>query len=350
MGGHVEECEDCGQQQIVYNSCRNRHCPKCGSIDREKWLLAREADLLPVRYFHVVFTLPEALNNLCLHYPQDMYKILFHVVWDVLKTFGKDKKWIGCQLGMTCLLHTWGQNLSLHPHLHCIVPAGGITNKAKWKHSRNRGKFLFRVEHLSNVYRARFVASLRDWAKEKKIHIQQQLFDKLFEKDWVVDARQPFGGPKQVLKYLGRYTNRIAITNYRILSIKDGIVTFSYKDYADNEKIKSMPLRGEEFLRRFIMHIFPYRFVRIRHYGFLSSRNKSKLLVVARHSLKAKPPCYKELSWHEIVELRWGIKPLVCHKCKGKMSITQTIQQQRAPPVWYDIKPNTKFYQQKQTA
>lgn len=333
LGGHKDICEDCGQVSYSYNSCRNRHCPKCQGTDREKWILAREADLLPIKYFHVVFTLPEALNKLCMFHPKDLYNILFRTVWDVLKSFAADPKWLGGQLGATAILHTWSQTMGYHPHVHLIVPAGGIIDNRKWKSSRNRGKFLFRVEHLSSVFRARFVAELKIWAKHKTITLRKSLLDKLFEKDWVVYAKQPFAGPGQVIEYMGRYTHRVAISNNRIKQITGKKVTFSYINRQDNNTKKDMSLDGEEFLRRFIMHILPYAFTRIRHYGFLASKNKTKTLDKIRHILKVKAPEKKKLSWVEIATERWGFNPMICKSCGGKMVISRIIPKQRAPPM-----------------
>lgn len=216
LGGHVDACTDCGSIRISYNSCRNRHCPKCQSIQREKWIMKREEELLPVPYFHVVFTIPAVLNSLCLHHPKMMYNILFKAAQQTIKTFAKDPKCLGAKSGMTAILHTWGQNLSLHPHLHCIVPGGGLTSKGNWKNAQPNGKFLFPVKAMSKVLRAKFVAALRKQAVENNILIQPTICKQLFDKNWVVYAKRPFGGPKQVIEYLGRYTHKIAITNHRI--------------------------------------------------------------------------------------------------------------------------------------
>jgi hypothetical protein len=232
MGGHIEACRECGQVGTAYNSCRNWHCPKCGSIDKEKWIMKRELDLLPVKYFHVVFTVPDKLNELFLHHKRLMYNLLFTTVWDVMKDFGNDKKWTGGKLGMTAILHSWGQNLQFHPHLHLIVPGGALMANEKWKHARNRGKYLFTVEMLSNVFRARFVKALRALNKENKLSLP--IPAGLFDKNWVVYAKQPFGGPKQVVNYLGRYTHRTAISNDRILN----------PHYSSREDLRHLRLYG----------------------------------------------------------------------------------------------------------
>ena len=338
MGGHTEACQECGQVRTAYNSCRNRHCPKCGSIDKEKWIMNRELDLLPVKYFHVVFTVPDKLNELFLHHKRLMYNLLFTTVWDVMKDFGNDKKWTGGKLGMTAILHSWGQNLQFHPHLHLIVPGGALMANEKWKHARNRGKYLFTVEMLSNVFRARFVKALRALNKENNLSLP--IPNGLFDKNWVVYAKQPFGGPKQVINYLGRYTHRTAISNDRILKVDDKDVTFTWKDYRNNYKKQISTLKGEEFLRLFCQHIVPAGFTRIRHYGFLSSACKKKALALIRASLKVNPLVIQDSvgkTWQEIVFERMGIHPGVCKCCGGHMVIIKTLpnhfrNRTRAPP------------------
>lgn len=337
MGGHIEACEDCGEVRVAYNSCRNRHCPKCGAIEKEKWIINREADLLPVKYFHVVFTVPDKLNSLFLNNQVAMYNLLFSVVWDVMKGFGKTKKWIGGRIGATAILHTSGQNLNYHPHLHLIVPAGALMPNGKWKHSRKRGKYLFKVDQLSEVFSARFVKQIR--ILKKSGSISGQIPNGLFDKDWVVYAKQPFGGAKQVINYLSRYTHRTAISNDRIKGVDDKIVTFTWKDYKNNYAKQTTTLPGEKFLRLFCMHILPPDFTRIRHYGFLSSASKRKSLAIIRASLNADPPCVTtKKPWQEIAFERMGIRPGICNCCGGKMVIIETIPNRfvpgkRAPPV-----------------
>ena len=231
MGERMERCEHCGNEQIMYNSCRNRHCPKCGNIERERWLAEREADLLPVNYLHMVFTIPDKLNPLFLHHQVDCYNILFRIVNQVMIDFAANPKFLDARIGYTAILHTWGQNLQYHPHLHLVVPAGGITRNNKWKPSKGDGSFLFPVDKLSSVFRAKMVEALRDYVRTKRIKTDQRMFNSLFEKEWVVYAKPPFAGPKQVLSYLGRYTHRVAISNNRILQVDDNQVTFSWRDY-----------------------------------------------------------------------------------------------------------------------
>jgi hypothetical protein len=337
MGGHIEACNDCGDVRIAYNSCRNRHCPKCGAIDKEKWIINRETDLLPVKYFHVVFTLSDKLNKLFMYNQKKMYNLLFTIAWDVLKGFGYTKKWIGGKIGATAILHTCGQKLNYHPHLHFIVPAGALIDNKKWKNSRSRGKFLFRVEDLSNVFRARFVEEVRKLVKKKEI--KGLVPSNLFDKDWVVYAKQAFGEPKQVIKYLGRYTHRTAISNDRILKVDDNEVTFTWKDYHNNYARRTTSLPGEEFLRLFCMHILPPGFTRIRHYGFLSSASKTKSLAIIRAVLKVNlSPVNNTKKWQDIVFERMGIKPGVCKCCGGNMVVVESFPnrfraRQRAPPL-----------------
>ena len=266
LGGHIDACEECGVVRISYNSCRNRHCPKCQGRKREQWVEARTEELLPVPYFHVVFTLPSLLNESCIQYPKQLYDILFKSAWETLRTFALAK---GLKTGMIAVLHTWGQNLSLHPHLHCIVPGGGTDNRGKWKNLRADGKFLFPVKAMSKVFRAKFVSMLR-----KENIVSPTVVNNLFAKPWVVFAKRPFAHPAHVIEYLGRYTHKVAISNNRLKDYADNKVTFSYKDYRNACKVKEMTLDDTEFIRRFALHILPKGFMKIRHYGILSSTCK----------------------------------------------------------------------------
>lgn len=346
MGGHIEACEGCGEVRIAHNSCRNRHCPQCGSIDKEKWVLAREADLLPVKYFHVVFTVPDKLNKLFLNNQSQMYSLLFQTAWSVLKDFGDDPKWIGGQVGATGILHTCGQNLRFHPHVHFVVPAGALTRSGEWKHSRSSGRFLFKVGQLSNVFRARFVEGLRKLRKEGAI--TGNIPGRLFEKNWVVYAKEPFGGSAQILKYLSRYTHRTAISNDRILQVGSQKVTFSWKDYRNDYRRQVTTMDGAEFLRLFTMHILPPGFTRIRHYGFLSSAAKGKALKKIRESLNASVPDKKtEKARQQMVFERMGVTPGICKCCGSRMVIVEFIpnqyrEKQRAPPT-PKLRPNERF-------
>lgn len=275
MGGHIDHCNNpgCNKLHLSYNSCRNRHCPKCQGHKREEWIQKRQDELLNVPYYHLVFTLPAELNLLALHQPKLLYSALFATAWSTVQTFAADPKYLGAQSGMVAILHTWGQNLSLHPHLHCILPAGGITKAQKWKHAKGKGKFLFPVKAMSKIFRARMVGQLR-----KKSSLDAAVYEKLFKNNWVIYAKRPFASPKYVVEYLGRYTHKIAISNHRIISIDKRTVTFKLKDYREGGKSKPMTLTHAEFIRRFSQHILPKGFTRIRHYGILSSTLKKQLL------------------------------------------------------------------------
>ena len=318
LGGHIDACDSCGNISVSYNSCRNRHCPKCQGNKREDWIQARTTELLPVPYFHVVFTLPDSLNSLAIHNPKLVYDLLFETAWATLKTFGKNK---GLQSGMIAVLHTWGQNLSLHPHLHCIVPGGGVDEKGNWNNIRGDGNFLFPVRALSKVFRAKFCTALKERHYEQYLKIQQQLW----EKQWVVFAKKPFGNAHSVVEYLGRYTHKIAISNNRIKSIDAQNVTFWYKDYKQNGSKKQMTLTHGEFIRRFAMHILPKRFVKIRHYGFLSSTWKRQKLKLLQEKLKVKVL--------ENAEKKSFMPKCPC--CKTGNLHRIAVFDQRGPPAWY---------------
>jgi len=279
LGGHIDSCSSCGHLQLSYNSCRNRHCPKCQGHKKEEWVKARQADLLPAKYFHVVFTLPECINTLALSQPKVVYKLLFKAAWATVQEFGKDPKWLGGKMGMVSILHTWGQNLSLHPHLHCIVPGVAIDEKGYYKRLKITSKILFPVRAMSRVFRGKYCHLLKEQMPDEYVKLQAALY----KHDWVVYAKQPFGGPTQVIEYLGRYTHKIAISNHRIKEVNNEQVSFSYKDYRADGKGKQMSLSNQEFIRRFSQHILPKAFVRIRHYGILSSTwKRGKLREVQR--------------------------------------------------------------------
>lgn len=313
LGGHIDACDGCGNLSISYNSCRNRHCPQCQGHKKEEWIQKREQDLLPCSYYHLVFTLPEELNFLALKDSKLLYKTLFETAWATLNQFGKTEQ---MQLGMIAVLHTWGQNLSLHPHLHCIIPGGGIDEKGKWKRKNRTDKYLFSVKAMSKVFRAKFVSSLRNSGIN-----DSQLMEKLFTKNWVVYAKRPFGGPKQVIEYLGRYTHKVAISNHRIREVTEKEVRFSYKDYRENGQKKEMVLSNIEFVRRFSMHILPKRFVRIRHYGILSSSWKRGKLQDLQESLQVLKPIFSP-----------KILLNKCRCCKDGNLVTIAVFGQRGPP------------------
>ena len=298
--------------------------------------MAREADLLPVKYFHVVFTVPDKLNALFMNNQEVMYNRLFTCAWSVLNDFGQDKKWIGGRLGATAILHTWGQNLQYHPHLHFVVPAGALMPNDKWKHSRSRGKYLFDVKSMSEAFRGRFVDAIRQAIREGLIKGEEP--KGLYDKNWVVFAKQPFGGPEQVINYLGRYTHRTAISNDRIVEVTKESVTFKWTDYRNDNKKQESKISGEKFLALFCQHIVPLGFTRIRHYGILSSASKKKSLATIRKYLKVTPLSQpKDKTWQEIVMERMGISPGICKTCGGKMQVIESMPNQfrerkRAPP------------------
>ena len=315
LGGHVDACEDCGVVSISYNSCRNRHCPKCQGKNREEWIQAREHELLPVPYFHVVFTLPDSINTLAMHQPKLVYDLLFDSAWKTLKKFGNKK---GLKMGMIGVLHTWGQNLSLHPHVHCIVPGGGIDKNGNWQNIRKDGKFLFCVKALSKVFRGKFCDQLSKLAPEH----YQPIRHKLWAKKWVVYAKRPFGSSKSVIEYLGRYTHKIAISNHRIKAIDDNTVTFTYKDYKSGAVKKQMTLTHKEFIRRFALHILPKRYVKIRHCGTLSSTWKRQKLKALQEKMQMRLPELKVIEQPE----------RICSCCKVGKLITIQYFDRRGPP------------------
>ena len=285
LGGHVEKCSSCGFRRQAYNSCRNRHCPKCQSLTKARWLEDRRSELLPVGYFHTVFTLPHKLNPLALRNKKTVYDILFKAVSETLLEFGRNN--LGGKLGFLCILHTWDQVLRNHFHLHCVVPAGALSfDKSRWIPSKK--KFLFDVTALSVVFRKKFINVLGiafdkgqfvfpgDIAALATKRQFSRFIDSLWEHRWVVYCKKPFGGPEQVLDYIGRYTHRVAISNNRIINIQDGRVTFAYRDRKEGDVQKSKKIKADEFIRRFLLHVLPAGFMRIRHFGFLANRCKKQ--------------------------------------------------------------------------
>ena len=335
LGGHVDRCSDCKHERIAYNSCRNRHCPKCQTTNRERWVLARKEDLLDCKYFHVVFTIPQELNAFCLKYPKEMYNILFQSSKETLMTFGNDTKHLGAQMGMIALLHTWGQNLQLHPHIHLIVPGGGFTAQGRWKITKSKGEFLYPIKAVSMVYRAKFMEMFRTFLLEKQGLIDLNLRRTLYAKNWIIYAKQPLIGPEQVIEYLGRYSHKIAISNHRIMNVSDGNVTFSYKDYRQNSTTKTMTLTAMEFLRRFCLHILPPKFVKIRHYGFLANRAKQKLKM--EQFKKGKLPTPKQkLDYKIIAKTQLGFDVDQCPCCKTGRMIRIMNFDTNTPPIIND--------------
>jgi len=317
MGAHVDSCE-CGYTKISYNSCRNRHCPKCQALSKERWVMAREAELLPVPYFHVVFTLPQELNGLVIGNREKLFGLLFKASADTLKALGKDPKYLGADLGFTSILHTWGQNLMFHPHVHIIVPGGGLTETGKWKECGK--KFFIPVKVMARLFRGKFMSALQEMRHEldgrSDYHAWQKLINTVYDKDWYVYCKRPFKTSNSVLQYLGRYTHRIAISNNRIFDIKDNKVSFKWRDYKDGNKEKAMTLTANEFIRRFLLHVLPPKFTKIRHYGFLASIVKAKKLGLCRELLNLPPQIVKVVvSTIELIEMLTGVDVTICPIC-----------------------------------
>jgi hypothetical protein len=332
LGGHMERCDQCGHERNAYNSCADRHCPKCQSLGRAKWLEKRQAELLPCEYFHVVFTLPEPLAKLSLQNKRQMYNLLFRATAETLQTIAADPKHLGAQIGFFCILHTWGQTLTAHPHLHCVVPGGGISlDGRRW--IACRPGFFLPVKVLSRRFRTLYLRYLEQAYAAGKLQFHgdlEQLADAqnfarylapLAEMEWVVYAKPPFGGPERVLDYLGRYTHRIAISNNRLIELKDGKVTFAYKDYKHEQRQKVMTLSADEFLRRFLMHVLPDGFQRIRHYGLLGNRHRAENLARCRELLGVVAPTTEtQRDYRERYRQLTGQDPLRCPQCQvGEM-------------------------------
>ena len=334
LGGHIDVCNNakCGHVRISYNSCRNRHCPKCQATNREAWIEARQQDLLPTNYFHVVFTLPQELNSYCLNHPKELYNILFAASKETLMDLGKDPKHLGAMMGMVSVLHTWGQNLSLHPHVHMIVPGVGWTPEGHWKRCKSKSTYLFPGPVLRAVYKGKFMEKLKQFLQEKGLIMEVQLRKKLYDTNWVVYAKQSFGGPKEVIEYLGRYSHKVAISNHRIKSIADGKVSFIYKDYADKSQQKLMTLEAEEFIRRFCLHILPPGYMKIRHYGFLASRCKPRLRQ-EQMMLGIPPPRKEKTDWKALAKSKLGYDADACPCCKTGKMIRIFSFEANAPPL-----------------
>ena len=290
MGGHTDTCGECGHQETSYNSCRNRHCPKCQSFAKELWVHRQEQNLLNVGYFHVVFTLPSEMNPVMFQNQETLYSLFFKAVSETLLELGWNHKYLGAKLGITAVLHTWGQNLMYHPHIHCIVPAGGLDNDGKWVYSRK--KFLIPVKVLSKMFRGKFIAFLSQNFGHLKLSGPAEYlnapghFDsfvsEMYGKRWVTYCKPPFKNASKVIQYLGRYTHRVAISNNRIVELEGGNVTFKWRDYRDGNKNKSMSVPAVEFIRRFMLHILPPGFRKIRHYGILASKDKSARIALCK--------------------------------------------------------------------
>ena len=345
LGGHLERCDQCGHERNAYNSCADRHCPKCQSLARAKWLEKRQAELLPVEYFHVVFTLPESLAQLSLQNRRQMYDLLFRATAETLQTIAADPEHLGAQIGFFCILHTWGQTLTAHPHLHCVVPGGGISlDASRWVACRPG--FFLPVKVLSRRFRNVYLRYLEQAHAAGKLQFHGDLepladppsfarfLAPLREMEWVVYAKPPFGGPERVLDYLGRYTHRVAISNHRLIALKDGQVTFAYKDYKHEQRPKLMTLSADEFLRRFLLHVLPDGFQRIRHYGLLGNRHRAENLARCRELLAMPAAIPQPASdYRERCRQLGAQDPLRCPKCKTGQMLRMAILLPIARPV-----------------
>jgi hypothetical protein len=335
LGGHREQCDHCGHVEISYNSCRNRHCPKCQTLRKEKWIEARCEDLLPIPYFHVVFTLPSELNPLVSMNRKVLYDLLFRSVSETLTQLAKDPKHLGAEIGSIGILHTWGQNLMDHPHIHCIVTGGGLSSdRSRWVSSRKG--FFIPVRVMSALFKGKFLDLLKRCFESDDLvfpdpirHLKpsedfERFTNHLYHKKWVVYCKPPFDGVKGVLQYLGRYTHRIAISNNRILNIRNGEVSFLWRDYADQNRQKIMTLKADEFIRRFLLHVLPSRYVRIRHFGLLANRKRKDTLTSCRKILGEEKTVTKQdtrkETWQEQLLRICGLDVTLCPICqKGRM-------------------------------
>ena len=338
LGGRVQECDRCGHRVILYNSCRNRHCPKCQATARARWLAQRETELLPVPYFHVVFTLPSQIGRLALQNPKQIYGILFRTAAATLLETARDPRLLGAHIGFLAVLHTWGQNLHLHPHVHCVVPGGGISlDGARWIRCR-KSSFFLPVRVLSQRFRKSFLRALKRAFRNRALRFHGELkslsepaaFTALCDQaaaiDWVVHVKPPFGGPRRVLKYLARYTHRVAISNHRLRAFENGRVSFEWKDYAHRARLKLMTLDAVEFLRRFLLHVLPTGLVRVRQFGFLANRVRKSKLELCRTLLAARfPPAHANGESGEAAG-----DPQPCPICKlGRLLLIEFIGVQR---------------------
>jgi hypothetical protein len=343
LGGHLDQCTRCGHRATIsYNSCRNRHCPKCQTAERERWIAARQQELLPTPYVHVVFTLPGGLAPLTLQNKKVIYDLLFRASAETLLEVARDSKHLGAEIGFFSVLHTWNQKLGLHPHVHCIIPAGGLSlDGTRW--IKTRQAFFLPVQVLSRVFRGKFAAGLQRAFQDGQLSFRGPLAGLtqpktfaawrrlLFRKDWVVYAKPPFGGPEYVLQYLGRYTHRVAISNHRLVSLVDGQVTFRWRDSAHGNEQKLLSLPVDEFLRRFLLHVLPKGFVRIRYFGLLANRRRATLLPLCRQLLGSAPQPQPDLFAAKYAQ---DLRP--CPRCGGPMVVIRRLTaaeiQLRAPP------------------
>src|SRR5713101_1521633 len=346
LGGHLDQCTRCGHRATTsYNSCRNRHCPKCQTGARDRWIEARRSELLPSPYVHVVFTLPPQLAPLALQNKKVIYGLLLRASAETLLQVARNPRHLGAEIGFFSVLHTWNQKLQLHPHVHCVVPAGGLSlDHTRW--IRSRPHFFLPIQVLRRVFRGKFVAALKSAFQHGQLHLsgdlallaQPKIFAAwlrpLFRKDWIVYSKPPFGGPEYVLHYLGRYTHRVAVSNHRLVTLLVGQVTFRWRDSAHNNQQRLMSVSLDEFLRRFLLHLLPKGFVRIRHFGFLANRRRSTLLPLCFAALGTVPSQIKPAnSTTQDSDPLW-----LCPKCGGPMAVIELLTaaqlQLRPPPLW----------------
>lgn len=330
LGGHVYECEECGYRTVHYNSCRNRHCPLCQGVAKAVWIDQRSRDILNAPYFHVVFTMPVPLQPLIYQNQELLYNLMYQAVAETLSELSQDEKYLGAQVGFFSLLHTWGQDLHYHPHIHTVVLAGGLTKLNQWRNTSK--KFFIPVKKLSKKFRGKFLYFLKQYYRQNLLKFYgnvekyqepknfQTLINQCYEESWYSYTQRTFSGSLAVIKYLGRYTNRIAISNTRIVSMDERMVTITIKDYKDGNKTKMLTMEGVEFIRRFLMHILPKGFVKVRHYGLLANRNKKTKLELCR-KLTLSPtykPQFEGLTTMEILCLLVGRDVLLCPACREK--------------------------------
>ena len=348
LGGHRRTCDRCQLTEQAYNGCRNRHCNKCQAVARSRWLEARSRELLPVEYFHVVFTLPEPIAALARQNAKQIYDLLFTAAKETLLEIAADPRHLGATIGVLAVLHTWGQRLDFHPHLHCIVSGGGLSaDQARWVACR--AGFFLPVRVLSAKFRGKFLSKLKKLHTQGKLtlagplaHLFQprrfeQLLRAAYAIDWVVYSKPPFGGPQQVLKYLARYTHRVAISNQRLISLEDGQVAFRYKDYARGRRLRTMKLTAVELIRRFLMHVLPKGYVRIRQFGFLANCHRAKKLKQIRQLLRVQEPAADPQrdarSTEPLLVISPAIDPFACPRCGGQLTFEQVFPE---PPTPWD--------------
>ena len=334
-GSNMSICEDCGKIHIHHNSCRNRCCPMCQAIPKEVWMDSRREDVLDAPYYHLVFTVPDILNPVILSNQKLLYDALYHAASATISELTADSKYLGAKVGYICILHTWGSEMNFHPHIHTILLGGGLTTENKWKDNGN--DFFLPIRVISKVFRGKYLEELKLLWKQEKLqfygssekyhnhYVFHELLDTCYEMEWVPYCKKTFNGAQSVINYLGKYTHRIAISNYRIINMDEKTVTFSVKDYHNEGKWKKLTLSGIEFIRRFLMHVPPKRFVRIRHYGLLCSRTKNKKLTLCRNLLGCQKYLSKlrEMEMSEILEHLYGIKICVCKVCGGHLGKPQ---------------------------